>query len=142
MKLPGIPSRPQILAAITTGITNAASERVSRLIKTDARAASTLPTPTFKTLTSRPRPSGPESATRPTPWSVPHPRRNEESGSAEEIGTSEQHSGESLERDTDDRNDTRRYSPYPRCRPRSPSATACHIVPGRPTESAALADTR
>jgi transposase len=30
---------PQILAAITTGITNAASEGINRLIKTDARCA-------------------------------------------------------------------------------------------------------
>ena len=30
---------PQILAAITTGVTNAASEGINRLIKTDARSA-------------------------------------------------------------------------------------------------------
>jgi hypothetical protein len=36
---------PQLLAAITTGVTNAASEGINRLIKTDARAPSATATP-------------------------------------------------------------------------------------------------
>jgi hypothetical protein len=44
---------PQILAAITTGITNAASEGINRLIKTDARCAFGYRNPATQRLRAR-----------------------------------------------------------------------------------------
>lgn len=44
---------PQILAAITTGITNAASEGINRLIKTDARSAFGYRNPAHQRLRAR-----------------------------------------------------------------------------------------
>jgi len=44
---------PEILAAITTGVTNAGSERVNRLIKTDARCAFGFRDPANQRLRAR-----------------------------------------------------------------------------------------
>ncbi|MEY9926315.1 transposase [Catenulispora sp. GP43] len=44
---------PQILVAITTGVTNAASEGVNRLIKTDARSAFGYRNPANQRLRAR-----------------------------------------------------------------------------------------
>lgn len=44
---------PQILAAITTGVTNAASEGINRLIKTDARCAFGYRNPANQRLRAR-----------------------------------------------------------------------------------------
>lgn len=44
---------PEILAAITTGVTNAASEGVNRLIKTDARCAFGYRNPATQRLRAR-----------------------------------------------------------------------------------------
>ena len=44
---------PQILAAITTGVTNAASEGINRLIKTDARCACGYRNPANQRLRAR-----------------------------------------------------------------------------------------
>lgn len=45
--------RPEILAGITTGITNAASEGINQLIKTDARCAFGHRNPTNQRLRAR-----------------------------------------------------------------------------------------